>query len=93
MLARNYFARTAALATVRLPPPPPGATPAPVVPIAGVNSADNAYDPDSRPGNFPLAATQLPTPRLDGFDPANGATFLRFPSGPPEVGGKKVGAP
>jgi hypothetical protein len=94
LLNQNYFARTEALAAVNLPPPPPGMPPPPVVSIAGVNSADNAHDPATcKPGNVQLAATPLPAPVLPAPDLNNDAAFLRFPGGPPEVAGEKVGAP
>jgi eukaryotic-like serine/threonine-protein kinase len=83
-LTQNYFARTPALAIVGLPTPP-GAPPAGGGAIPGVSSADNAYDPASQPGNFPLTAKLLPEPLLPDPDPGNDATFLRFPGGPPET--------
>ncbi|WP_439623107.1 protein kinase domain-containing protein [Gemmata sp.] len=62
--------------------------------IPGTTADTNAYGPDAGGGNVDLKLArvenpQLPTPQ----NPADDAAFLRFPGGPPEVNGKKVGAP
>jgi eukaryotic-like serine/threonine-protein kinase len=83
---RNYFAKTAQIATSGIGP------------VAGVTVADNAHGPETAQGNFPIAVWSLTAPGaplLPAPDPANDATFLRFPGGPPEIPPKnvKVGAP
>jgi serine/threonine protein kinase len=94
VLVQNYFGQTPALATINVASAA-GTPPPPIGPIPGIKSADNAYDPASLPGNYPLQATLLPSPVLTSLDPNDNATFLRFPAGPPEVGMNrvKVGAP
>ncbi len=62
-------------------------------PIPGVTGLNNAHDPESGLGNFPFPLTKLDTPILPVPDPNKDTSFLRFPSGPPEVVvGKRVGA-
>jgi hypothetical protein len=80
---RNYFANTLALAVAGAPRP------------TGVKSNDNAIGPESAQGLFPIIATPLPKPTLFDPDPADDASFLRFPGGPPDLPPKnvKVGAP
>jgi hypothetical protein len=83
---RNYFAKTAQIATSGIGPMP------------GVTLADNAHGPETAQGSFliPVWTLMPPTsPVLPAPDPANDATFLRFPGGQPEIGANKVkvGAP
>jgi len=62
--------------------------------VAGVSLDTNAHAPDAGGGNVDLKLTKLDNPTLaNPPDPNNDSTFLRFPGGPPEVNGKKVGAP
>jgi len=83
---RNYFAKTAQIATSGTGPVP------------GVAFADNAHGPECAQGTFAVPVWSLmppASPVLTTPDPANDATFLRFPGGPPEIPPKnvKVGAP
>jgi len=82
-VANNYFAKTGEIGKAVGPTPPAGPTP-----------IDNAQS-ESGNGNFALNPVAVPNnPQLPAPDPNTDATFLRFPSGPPEIGpGKKVGAP
>jgi hypothetical protein len=77
----NYFAKTVALgqATVQGP-------------AGAVNSANNGFVESNNTGNVVINAVPLTNP-LPAADPNNDATFLRFPGGQPDVGGKKIGAP
>jgi hypothetical protein len=64
-------------------------------PVPGLSAGDNAFGPDSNAGNVDLKAARMDNPQLPPPNPADDATFLRFPGGPPEFGGSrvKVGAP
>jgi serine/threonine protein kinase len=79
---QNYFGKTLALATFTPPAAP-----------VGVASANNGFGDGSAPGNAAIPATPLTAPVLPAPDPNDDATFLRFEKGPPEIAGKKVGAP
>jgi len=94
IVVQNYFGQCPAIAMIG-PLPPPGTLPQQIPPILGIKSSDNAHDPPSGPGNYPLNATLLQDPLLTWFDPLDDAKFLRFPSGLPEIGVSrvKVGAP
>ncbi len=81
-ITQNYFAQTNQLGQLATAQGPTGA----------INSADNAFF-ESNGGNVAVNATPLASPQLPAPDPNNDATFLRFPNGPPDVAGKKVGAP
>ena len=74
---RNYFARTAAVGLADGTPP------------AGVSSADNASDADSRPGNVEVKGAPNAALKVLGLDPANDAAYLRFAPGTmPPVGAR-----
>ncbi|HJZ53676.1 MAG TPA: protein kinase [Gemmataceae bacterium] len=81
LIAKNYFAKTGAVARAG----DPGGE------IAGVTFQDNGFDKDSQPGNMPNPAVKADGPDLPAPNPADDATFLRFPSGAgPTVGPNKV---
>ncbi len=62
--------------------------------IPGVNADTNAHAPDAGAGNVDLKLTKLDNPQLTAPpDPSSDSSFLRFAGGPPDVNGKKVGAP
>ena len=63
--------------------------------MLGVTTADNAHGPETAQGTSPVPVWTLASPLLPNPDPANDATFLRFPGGQPEIPPKnaKVGAP
>ncbi|MBA4192176.1 MAG: hypothetical protein C0467_29725 [Planctomycetaceae bacterium] len=62
--------------------------------IPGITLDTNVNGPDAAGGNVDLKLTRLENPQIPvPLDPNNDGTFLRFQAGPPEVNGKKVGAP
>jgi serine/threonine protein kinase len=77
----NYFAKTAMLG--KFTDQGPGGS---------VTSVNNGYF-ESNGGNVVITAVLLESPQLPAPDPNNDATFLRFPLGQPDFGGKKIGAP
>jgi serine/threonine protein kinase len=85
-LARNYFAKTPAL--VRLVPENAS--------FPGMKPETNARDADSKEGNVPIAAIEVPPTGLDA-NPASDGGFLRYGRSSPlnAVGpkGQAVGAP
>jgi hypothetical protein len=82
-IERNYFANVRAIAISG------------VHPLLGLTSRDNAHGPGANQGSLQVPVWTLTTPVLPTPDPANDATFLRFPGGPPEIppNNAKVGAP
>jgi eukaryotic-like serine/threonine-protein kinase len=80
-VTQNFFGKTSALAAVNGPAAP-----------AGVSSSDNAHT-ESNGNNVPINSTALPTPPALPVNPDDDAKFLRFPNGPLDVAGKRVGAP
>jgi len=80
---QNYWAQTTNIGMFVGPGPP-----------AGLAPAHNGHGPGCGPGNVtPPLAAPASHQQLPATDPNTEATFLRFPGGPPEVDGKKVGVP
>ncbi len=62
--------------------------------ITGLNVQDNLATPDCGKGNLNWPIATSPNPPVMKTDPADDATFLRFPSGRPQLpNGHPVGAP
>jgi hypothetical protein len=79
LVLRNYFGKTGSLTT---PAPAPPALPPP--PVEGVTGSENGHDKLSRPGNTPIEVYLIEDLELRHFNPADDATFLRFPAGGPQ---------
>ncbi|MFO0826048.1 MAG: protein kinase [Gemmataceae bacterium] len=84
---QNYFAKTRDCMQGNGQLPPGNNLP-------GIAPDTNGQGPNSNPGNLKeLGLIRVDNPQLADPDLNNDATFLRFPGGPPEANGKKVGAP
>lgn len=77
-LTRNYFAKTQNIVDG------PG--------VVGMASIDNAQRESGPGNNMSITAQPLDAPQLPPPNPADDATFLRFPGGGPVVNGSRVGA-